>query len=224
MIECTDKNIWYIKKRKKKVKRYFTLFLVVLFILSIIIYYKCVVAKQIFNVCSDNAEVYSIQSTNEAVLLSLANNIKYADLIYIEKNSSGDIVLISANSHKINLLGREVVSNAQIFLNNKLKSGVRIPLFAFSGVKVLSGYGKKVNYKVLSVSSVSCSFKSEFKSMGINQTLHSIYVEVLSEVKIEVPLSVKNSKFSSEILVCETVLIGKVPEIYLQGGLLKLTN
>ncbi|MBE5734275.1 MAG: sporulation protein YunB [Clostridiales bacterium] len=220
MIECTDKYIWYTKKNKKKNKRLFVFFIVFLIIAGFFLYYKSIVSKQIYSICSDYAKSYSITATNDAVLISLSNNLKYSDLIYVEKNTTGDIVLITANSHKINALSREIVYNTKNLLLNQLKKGVPIPFFAFTGIGFLSGYGNNVDYKVLSVSKVDCDFKSEFKSVGINQTLHSIYVEVLSDVKIEVPLMSKSDITTSKILICESVLIGKVPEIYLGGGIL----
>ena len=81
----------------------------------------------------------------------------------------------------------------------------------------LSGYGNTVNFKSITVSSVYSDFTSEFVSVGINQTKHSIWVSVKCKVSIFAPLYMKEQEFSSSVMVCESVLVGKVPEIYLNG-------
>ena len=78
----------------------------------------------------------------------------------------------------------------------------------------MAGYGIKIDFKALYLSDVNCEFKSEFKSVGINQTLHSIYVVVVSRVNVEIPLSKKTVVCKTEVLIAESVLIGKVPEFY----------
>ena len=96
---------------------------------------------------------------------------------------------------------------------------MNIPILAFLGIEILSGYGKEVNFKAIAINDVSCNFSSNFTSVGINQSLHSIYVEIDSTVKISMPFNSRQEKFSTKILIAETVLVGKVPEIYLNGKL-----
>jgi hypothetical protein len=102
-------------------------------------------------------------------------------------------------------------------LKEKLSQGVEIPLFSFSGLKVISGYGPKIKYKTVNVVSVVCDFLSDFSQMGINQTLHSIYLEITSVVNIQAPFVEKNKECKTKVLINEAVLIGKIPEVYLNG-------
>ena len=135
----------------------------------------------------------------------------------ITKNNSGDITLIQINSAKLNAIAREVVKYTENNLDDGLKNGVKIPFLAFTGLSFLSGYGKEVNFKSLSVSSVNCDFSSEFISGGINQTLHKISVIVDVEISINFSFYRESRVISTSILVSESVLVGKVPEIYLNN-------
>ena len=56
-------------------------------------------------------------------------------------------------------------------------------------------------------------------SVGINQTLHSIYINVESKVNVGLSLSNQTIIVNSSILVAETILVGKIPEVYLSGNL-----
>jgi hypothetical protein len=79
--------------------------------------------------------------------------------------------------------------------------------------------GTAVNYRALSIVSVESNFTSTFQSVGINQTLHSIYVSVICNINVHFPLYVKNQSTLTKILISEAVLVGKVPDVYLNGGL-----
>ncbi len=220
MIEATTENIWYKKRKRRFIsKRFFLLFIFIFIILSAIFYYRQLIAKQIINICKDYAYSYSTDSVNKAVLTSLSNKVKYDDLIKIEKNSSGDIVLMATDSYKVNVINREIADSAKIILEEKIKNGTPIPSLAFTGISFLAGYGQPVLLKTLSVSSVVCDFDSIFKSVGVNQTLHSIYIVVNSKVFIEMPFVSEEIDCKTSVLIGESVLVGKVPEVYLGGKL-----
>lgn len=183
------------------------------------LYYHNVICNQIFKICEDYSYSCSTEAVNITVLETLKDGVKYSDLVAIEKDNSGQITLMQTNSLKINMINREVADKTATLLKEKLHSGIPVPILAFSGVSFLSGYGSKVNVKTVNNVSVICNFNSKFTSVGINQTLHSIYVDVVSLVQLEVPLNNREKECKTSILISETVLVGKVPELYLNGGL-----
>lgn len=217
MIECTDQYIYYKRRRIKK--RRFLVFFAIILLVGIIIYQQNAVFKLIVNICEDNSYALSATSVNQAVALSLKEEVKYSELIGVEKNADGDIVLISANALKINVITRDIAQNTERILSEKLKNGVNVPILAFSGIAFLSGAGKQIKYRYISVSGVDCDISGEFKSVGINQTLHSVFVTVKTRINVEFLRSSKETEFFSKVLISEAVLVGKVPEIYLNGRL-----
>ncbi len=220
MIECTKSNVYYKKKRRKfRKKRLLTFFIILTVILSASIYYKNVVCFNLYSLNTAYAYKCSTQSVNEVVLGSLTNNIKYTDLVSIEKDNNGDISLISANSYKLNLISQEIAKDSASLLERKLKKGTPISLMAFSGIDAFSGFGRIVYIKTINVSSVICKFNSKFTTMGINQTLHSIYVDVICNVNINLPLKNESVECLIPVLISETILVGKVPETVINGKL-----
>lgn len=220
MIECTTD---FIYKKTKKFNFRFKFKRIVIFVCIIAIvlsYFKFVVYNQIYKICYDSFYAYSLESVNNAILIQTETQNAYDSIITVEKNSDGEITLISTNQVKINKIKGEIVNKSEILLKNKLQKGVPIPLLAFFGLGFLSGYGKQIYYKNLTVSTVSSDFLSVFESVGINQTRHSIYIVVSPEVTYNVALFSKKAKCNAKVLICETVLIGKVPEVYLKGSIL----
>ena len=176
------------------------LFLTIIIIVSFVLYYRYIIVDNIYNLCSNYAYAYCTETSNNAIINSLDDTTKYTDLITIEKDNSGEIILMSANTLKINVISREIVKNCSISLNKKIENGIPVPLLAFTGIGLISGYGKNVNLKTLSVSSVLCDFLSDFKSVGINQTLHCIYVELTVGIDINLPLSNRNETIKTKVV------------------------
>ena len=220
MIPCVTDNIYYSKKKSgKKRKRRFGLFIFFLIVAAITLYYRFIVSENVVRVCADKCYAVSVKSVNAAIISSLDEKVYYENFVTVDKNTEGKITLISANSFNMNSVSRRIVETAQIVLGENLKKGIDVPLFAFSGFSLLSGYGPDTNFKAVTVDSVTCEFISTFTSTGINQTLHSIYAEIVSEIKIDFPLNEKKEIYKTRVLLCEAVLVGEVPEIYLNGGL-----
>ena len=220
MIECSCENIWYKSRPKNKFRRFLVFLVVLTLVVGTVFYYKRCVSSQVFQICSDYSYAIATSAVNDAVLETFNEQSTYEDFITVSKNSLGEIEMLSTNTQKLNFISRNIVEYTDKELKNRLEQGVPVPILSFSGVGILSGYGRLVNMKIATVSSVSCDFLSEFKSAGINQTIHSVFVSVTVNVDLELPLERKTQTHQTKVLFCETVLVGKVPETYLNGGLL----
>ena len=227
MIECTDAyiycetfNVKNRKCRRNRVKR-FLIFIILVILCGYLFYH---INGAVFNLVSEICEDYTystaLSSINNAVMISLSDEIKYSDLISVEKNNDGEITLMIANAAKINSISRSVCENTEKILTEKLKDGIPVPVFAFTGIKLASGYGPAVQYDAITVVGVNSDFSGNFESVGINQTLHSLYITVTCTIDIEFLYKKRTFDCSSGILISEAVLVGKVPEVYLNSALL----
>lgn len=221
MIECTSEFI--LKKNKIKIKRKKRAKRIIIFVLVfafIFIYQRFFVSKTIFNTCYDYFSASAVENVNNAVLNSLNDQLKYDDIIKLEKNNQGDITLIVANNYKINSLSRDITRLSKLEIEKTLINGVPVPWLAFLGIGYLSGIGNNVYVKTINLASVDCEFESNFISSGINQTLHSIYAIIKCIINVEIPLNKKEIEIKSKILLCESVIVGKVPNYYFDKNLL----
>ena len=62
-------------------------------------------------------------------------------------------------------------------------------------------------------------FKSEFVSAGINQTVHRIYLEVSSVVNLILPIFDDPVQTYTQVLICESVIVGTVPDFYFSNAM-----
>ncbi len=158
-------------------------------------------------------------AVNDAVFYTLSDEMRYDDLVTVLRNEAGEIVSFSANPLKINKIARDTASISQSNLKNLSLNGIPVPLGALTGIEALAGLGPSIHFRIIPVSSVSCGFSSVFESVGINQTKHSIYLNVIADISIVMPSRTKNFAVTTDILVGESVIVGKVPDTFLQSDI-----
>lgn len=167
------------------------------------------------------------EAVNDAVYYTLSDNLRYEDLVSIARGEKGEILSITSNSLQINRIARDTAYMSQKNLNEMSREGISIPLGAFSGIELFAGMGPVVHLKIIPISNVECRFVSSFESVGVNQTKHSIYLEIVSDISIIMMRETSNFASTTEVLICESVLVGEVPKVYFSsdvfGGKYDLT-
>ena len=166
------------------------------------------------------AEINSV--TEKAINIAVSNvvnrTIRYDTLIDITYNSAGEIASFSANQHEINSITREIVKETQYQMNTLGEDGVNINSGTFTGIPFFIGRGPIIKLKLMPIGVVNSNFKSEFKSVGINMTKHSLFLYVDVHVNVVMPVSSYEFYTTNQILLAESVIVGKVPEVYFNGA------
>ena len=93
-----------------------------------------------------------------------------------------------------------------------------IPLGNIFLPELLSGRGPLLPVKIISVSSSDAKFMNRFSEAGINQTLHQIVIEVILAATALTPVGTTTVQVSSQVVVAETVIVGTVPNSYINVG------
>lgn len=207
--------------KKRKILRRLLSAGIVTIILTVIllgwIYWKSM-TPTILDLAEIRVKSETTRAVNEALNCAITDSFVYSDFVTVEKTADNEVSLIYADSLKVNAIARQMALVTQSKINDISSFDVDIPLGTLSGIPLLSEKGPKVNIIVSPIGTVSCTFSSEFKSAGINQTLHRIYINVESVVDLIIPTARMEVTTTTPILLCESVIIGKVPQTFLQGG------
>ncbi len=185
----------------------------------LLVHFQRNVTRVLISISEATMRASTTVAVNDAVFYTLSDEMRYDDLVTVLRNEAGDIVSFSANPLKINKIARDTASISQSNLKNLSLNGIPIPLGALTGIEALAGLGPSIHFRIIPVSSVSCGFSSVFDSVGINQTKHSIYLNVIADISIVMPSRTKNFAVSTQILVGESVIVGKVPDTFLQSDI-----
>lgn len=158
-------------------------------------------------------------AVNDAIYYTLSDEVRYEDLVKVERGESGEILAITSDSLQINRIARDTAYMSQQNLQMMSEEGVDVPLGAFFGIEAWAGFGPKIHMQIIPISNVECRFVSDFSQAGINQTKHSIYLEIVADISIIMPSGTSNFASLTQVLICESVLVGRVPETYLQADI-----
>ena len=200
-------------RKKYKIIAFFILILTVIFL-----YCKYLLIPVVIRNTESQIKSYATKSINYAIAETMNQGVNYGDLINIVNDNNGNVSFIEANSVRINILSK---SMSKVVMQNFLefiKIPIKIPMGSFFGISILSGMGPKIAFNVSPYGEVLCSFSSNFDSAGINQTYHKLYLTILLKINVVFPFQKLSVVSDSEVLLCETLIIGKIPEVYLNSG------
>ena len=206
--------------RKDRFRRWLLRILVVAVLLLVLFFslrskYRLVIhdlaETQVKNTTSD--------LTNDAIARQIAaGDIQYDRIVYFEKDLDGRITALKTNMSEVNRLKTDILN----IINDEIlaldTSDIGIPLGSLFFPEFLSGKGPAIPVHILSIRNSDANFVSHFSQAGINQTLHRLNMEVSIDVAVLVLGQTGSFTMTSEVVVAETVIVGDVPQTYLQTG------
>ena len=157
--------------------------------------------------------------TNDAIAKQIADGIiQYDRIVFFEKDLDGRITALKTNMSEVNRLKTDILN----IINDEIlaldTSDIGIPLGSLFLPELLSGKGPVIPVHILSIRNSDASFSSNFVQAGINQTLHQLIMLVSVDVAILVLGQTGSFTITSEVVVAETVIVGDVPNTFLQTG------
>lgn len=174
-------------------------------------------------VISDLAKTSVMNTTsdlaNDAIARQIATgNIAYDRIVFFEKDLDGRITALKTNMSEVNRLKTDVLN----IINDEIlaldSSDIGIPVGSLFLPELFSGKGPAIPVHILSIRNSDANFISTFSQAGINQTLHRLNMEVTIDVAVLVLGETSSFTMSSEVVVAETIIVGQVPQTYLQTG------
>lgn len=188
-----------------------------MFLLSVFLFFNLYINPIIITISEAKVQSITAQSVSSAIQTVINTANVYDELIEIKTDSEGKITAFQVHSVLINKLAREVGKIAQQNLQLAGSEGVDIPIGTLSGIPFLVGVGPSIYFRVQPIGTLTSSFYSEFTSAGINQTNHRIYMTMQASVSMVLPTASRTIQTSTQILLCESIIIGTVPDTYLNS-------
>ena len=157
--------------------------------------------------------------TNDAIARQISDGVvQYDRIVYFEKDLDGRITALKTNIGEVNRLKTDILN----IINDEIlaldHSDIGIPLGSLILPELLSGRGPVIPVHILSIRNSDANFVSFFSQAGINQTLHQVTMEVTIDVSVLVLGRTTSFTLESQVVVAETVIVGQVPNTFLQTG------
>lgn len=206
-----------LQHKRNKLKKSLSSFIFI-FIISILIGSFIYIDNKLRPTITVIAETKAIELANRSINKAVANivdeNIEYEDLIYVKTGDNGNIKMMQANSILMNEIASKVALEIQSEMKKIKTTSTYIPIGTALGSPLLAKYGPTIKVSIEPIGTVTVDFGTDFESSGINQTRHRIYLKSTTQVKVVVPLTTSTKEIKTQIPICETIIVGDVPQNY----------
>lgn len=205
----------YVRQHNKSAKKkvFFALLCVILVIAAALI----AVNRKLDPIVCDIAR----EQIKNNISRLVSNTVKEKTLggEYINVSYSGGAVSsISADTAALNALEAELVSEISEKISNIEEYDVYVSFSNLFDDEIIFGNTNfKLKAGVQPIYSVSSDIKTELSDAGINQTHYSIILSINVNVNAVLLISTIEIEEEYKICIADTVIVGKVPEIYLYG-------
>lgn len=209
------KRFYFRKKRKTLGFRLGSIFLVIAII--------CVIAdmrlRPIIETVGGNALKNSLTNVVDGAVNDMVDElgVKYGKMVNIERNPDGTIAALTLNNTYINGYKADLSDGCSDRLSKFDKTIVPIPIGSLIGGAFFNGRGFNINVRATIYGFAVTDIVSKFESAGINQTRHTIYLEVKASAHAYMGLCHLNETVDETIILVETIIVGEVPESYYLG-------
>lgn len=143
-----------------------------------------------------------------------AGDLDYDDMVTVEKDKNGTVTAIRTNMERINLLKTGILDCIDEKLDNLSVEELGVPIGSVLMPELFSGRGPMIPVRVLAVRTSDAIFHNDFSAAGINQTRHSIYIDIHVTVTVLTWTGTHDVLVDSTVAAAETVIVGTVPTTY----------
>ncbi len=185
--------------------------LVVLLLLLISALYLRKLSSEIALSDAQDAVTLAINDSIAAVLERSGSG--YDDFVRLQKDADGNITAITTDTASITRFSTEILAELVRSADSKCLE-IRIPLGNLFGSSLLIGRGPDIPVEIIMLTSSFVSCESRLEDTGINQSRHSILLKANVDIDILIPWKTVSATVETDILLAETLIVGRVPETY----------
>ncbi len=167
----------------------------------------------------------AVKTVNDAVRANLlGQRLSYEDLVTVHKDEKGRVVLMQADTVKVNQMAANVAVAVEKALADLEQQHFDVPLGQLLGSQFLANYGPRMKVEIVPVGAVRVEMRDRFESAGINQTRHRFFLHLDTTVRIVVPLHEKEAHVATDMPLVESIIVGAVPSTFVSiPGVLEFT-
>ena len=164
---------------------------------------------------SARADRFFSETVNDAVSYVLPlHALSYEDIIHLTFKDSGDVASLSADMVKLSTFKTAVCQTIFKTFYEGEPFLVRVPLLSVFGLDMLQGADPHLDVRIEPARFLHVYYTSEFKTVGINQTLHRIVLHIEGSLTLLLPQGKEDVFSSGQFCLAETVIVGRVPDAY----------
>ena len=211
--------------RKKRRRRRIILIVLLLVVMGLILLVELHLSPYIRELARNQAVNAASNAITDAVGEMLRReDTDFSRVIVLEKDVQGHITALRTDMGQVERLKVEVLGILGGLIAEINTQQLGIPLGNLLLPDLLAGTGPVLPVKAVSLTMSNADFFSDFTAAGINQTLQTLKVKFTISLTILTTVGYETVDVDSDVMVAQTVIVGTVPETYVNLGHLTATE
>lgn len=179
---------------------------------TFIYYFDKVIAPTVLLVADAEMRAKAMDIINENITKIYTEGL-YDEIVETNVDDLGRLNMVKADTIKLNELATKVAIEAQNDIEDVGTVGVKIPLGYALKNNILAYFGPTITVRMEPIGRINTSYESTFESAGINQTRHKIYINMVTNLKIVLPLQSREVEVKHQIPIADNIILGEVPRV-----------
>lgn len=202
-----------MNRRRRARRRAVLIALPLLLILAFIVYFRYTpYVREAARVRVVNAASDWLVDAINAELRS--GRIDFSHMTYLEKDVNGNITAVRTNTAEMNCLKSEIMELLGAEMPELDAQELGVPIGSILLPDYFAGQGVRLPVRVVALSSSDASFQTTFESVGINQSIQRVVLNVSVTLTVLSPAGTQEIDVDSDVIVAETIVVGTVPNSY----------
>ena len=149
---------------------------------------------------------------SDAVFERFGDPEQSSGIVTFTFDNDGHIAALNTDRAKINSLKALVNDAVNEGLDRLSEENVGISVGTLTGISLLYGTGAELVFHIEPKGKAETKLVSSLKSAGINQTMHSMILQVSAVISPMMPGFSETVDVQYDILLAQTVIVGSVPD------------
>ncbi|MBE6713208.1 MAG: sporulation protein YunB [Ruminococcaceae bacterium] len=229
-VKATDTSQISIKRHTPVVsfsgsRKHFSLRRLIIPILSILFaflllscYAEHLLSDRFSELAKTQGEKYLSETVNAAVeQMAKDGLLTYSNMVKTIRDPSGEVIYLEVDTAMLAKASAQLVRYVDDALKKQKRITLSVPLGSLGGWELFSGIGFPVRVQIFPIGTTEGKIYTVLEDCGINQTRHLIRVDLSAKLHLILPKESVEAQTSISLPLGERVLVGDVPEIYLDN-------
>lgn len=194
---------------------------VFLFVVQTFVFIEYNLRPIFIQVAESYARRIATEAINDAVSKKVAEQTDYGEIVKFYKDNQGNIRSAVFNLNEANRIKSQATDRVQEVLNevnDKNLLEIKLPIGQAFHSTILAAMGPTVPITTIPIGTVKSTIQEHSETLGINQTKHTLTLDLDVQVNIIIPLVTKTMELHSQVPIASFVMVGDVPQYFFDAA------
>ena len=197
-------------------KRILTIFIVITLLCSTFLWIDNELRPTLYIIAENKINRHATTIISRTVENIIKEQGQEALRVHTILDERGKVILVQPDTTQYNAITAAITNNIETELSALADIPINIPLGQLSKISFLAGRGPEIPIYMKPTGKIIVRPQNQFEHIGINQTKHSMYIDIMIEIRIIIPFTEETTTVQTTIPLTEYIVVGDVPQTYVE--------